>query len=41
MTVATDLPKDHALRKALDQYKTRFEESFEELLDGIAFVESC
>ncbi|CAK8993830.1 Uncharacterized protein SCF082_LOCUS3678 [Durusdinium trenchii] len=31
MTVATDLPKDHALRKALDQYKTRFEESFEEL----------
>lgn len=34
MTIVSDLPKEHALRKALDQYKTRFEESLDELLDG-------
>lgn len=36
-----DLPKTHALRKALGDYKNRFEESLEELLDGTCFVVDC
>ena len=30
LSTSMDLPKDHTLRKSLEQYKQRFEESLEE-----------
>ena len=37
-TIALDLPKGHNLRKSLLQYKQRFEDAVDELLDCAGFL---